>query len=211
MKRQSVLLVLCVLLLSGCGVPFVGTWTPEQAAQQAAVGIGGKPATIDIAGKRQLSNGKIAVLYRSNTTTPDGQPIKVFGHTIVERAGLGWTSNGGSAGGGPDLPPASQLVNMSFGGGSSGTQSHAILYGETLTPDVVAVEATFDNGQTLRDSATDGVFVVYSDNANAVCSMRVLGANDAVLRTDTLTLRSHRGKKRSGHQIIAHNRKSNKE
>ena len=77
---------------------------------------------------------------------------------------------------------------MSFGGGSSGTQSHAILYGETLAPEVVAVEATFDNGQTLRDSAADGVFVVYSDNANAVCSMRILGANDAVLRTDTLNV-----------------------
>ena len=79
MKGQSVLLVLCVLLLSGCGVPFVGSLTPEQAAQQGVVGIGGKPASIDIAGKRQLPNGNIAVLYRSNTTTPDGQPIKFLG------------------------------------------------------------------------------------------------------------------------------------
>ncbi len=59
------------------------------------------------------------------------------------------------------------------------------VYGERLVPDVLAVEATFDNGETVRDDATDGIFVVATTGANAVCELRVLGAQDAVLRTIT--------------------------
>ncbi len=59
------------------------------------------------------------------------------------------------------------------------------VYGERLVPDVLAVEATFDNGETVRDDATDGIFVVATTGANAVCELRVLGAQDTVLRTIT--------------------------
>jgi hypothetical protein len=56
------------------------------------------------------------------------------------------------------------------------------VYGERLVP---AVEATFGNGQTVRDAAADGVFLLATTNAQTVCELRVLGAHDAVLRTIT--------------------------
>ena len=54
-----------------------------------------------------------------------------------------------------------------------------------VVPDVLAVEATFDNGATVCDDAGDGVFVVATTAAHAVCELRVRGAHDTVLRTIT--------------------------
>jgi len=180
------LVVLCSVVLAGCGVPFVGAMTPEQAAlRNGAMLVDGQQLQPQIAGKRQLPNGHIIVLYRADMVEADGQATYLFGYSLVQRQGVGWGSGSGGAGGGPK-PTVDQLVNLGSGSSMDGRTTYALVYGETLTPDVVAVEATFDNGQTLRDSAADGVFVVYSANANAVCSTRILGANDVVLRTDDL-------------------------
>ncbi len=50
------------------------------------------------------------------------------------------------------------------------------VYGERLVPDVVTVEATFDNGQTVRDAAADGVFLLRRRTrrrcANCACWVR---------------------------------------
>jgi hypothetical protein len=35
----------------------------------------------------------------------------------------------------------------------------------------------------VRNTATDGVFVLTTTNANTLCEVRVLGENDTVLRT----------------------------
>lgn len=106
---------------------------------------------------------QMIVLYRPNPAEPDGQPMKLFGYSMVKRQGLGqhwWRCGGGS-----DVPPASSFVDFGSGSSSDGRTSEAILYRQTLAPEVIAVEATFDNGQTLRDRAADGVFAIAAEVA----------------------------------------------
>ena len=82
----------------------------------------------------------------------------------------------------PQLPPE-ELV---WYGGSNYSndkgETYALTYGKVLSPEVAAVEITFDNGKILRDEATNGVFVLISPAANHSCQMRVLGKNDKILR-----------------------------
>ena len=59
--------------------------------------------------------------------------------------------------------------------------------GRTLTSEVVAVEATFSTGQTLRDQVTNGVFGIMLPRAAKICEVRMLGANGQVLQRNGLT------------------------
>ncbi len=139
--------VLCMIIVAGCvGVPFVGATTPEQAAQRTVPRVDGKPLAVTVAGKRPLPNGDVIVLYHADGVMPDGQATALFGYSVATREGFGWITNGIGTSGGP-LPPASDFVNYSSGSSNTGGISEAILYGETLVPDVLAVEATFDNGK----------------------------------------------------------------
>jgi len=60
------------------------------------------------------------------------------------------------------------------------------VYGETLAPEVGAIEATFNTGQVLKDEAEDGVFVLAAPKGATNAELRVLGQDGAVLRTFSL-------------------------
>lgn len=59
------------------------------------------------------------------------------------------------------------------------------VYGRILSPEVAAVEATFNTGETLRDEGNGGMFALTSFRAAEICEFRVLGANDQVLQHES--------------------------
>ena len=175
---------LCVVLLAGCNLPAVGALSPEQAAQQMARGPGGKPDPTQMLGRRTLANGTVIVLHHSTHTNPDGQQANMLGYTVVERAGLNWQPDtSGALGGTP--PPASDFVSYDNGLANDSQGDFPIMWGETLAPEVVAVEARFSNGEIARDDVANGVFAFASTDAFSVCELRVLGEADKELRKIT--------------------------
>lgn len=184
--HRAFVVVLSLVLLAGCSVPLVGTLTPEQAARQSLSAPGGDPSSFRLASTRTLPSGKVVVLYYATHTLPSGNLIDTFNYTVLERASVGWQSVAGGGGDSGKGRPAAELVKYGTGGGSLGmiTERFAMVDGEALAPEVVAVEATFDTGQVVRDLVVDGVFAVVLEGANDACEVRILGANDVVLRTD---------------------------
>jgi hypothetical protein len=59
------------------------------------------------------------------------------------------------------------------------------VYGRILSPEVAAVEATFDNGETLRDEGNGRMFALTSFRAAEIWEFKVLDANDQVLQRDS--------------------------
>ncbi len=64
----------------------------------------------------------------------------------------------------------------------------AMVYGEVLSPEVTGVEVTWDNGASLRDQPTQGLFGVAINDQVMPCALKVLGEDDTVL--DEISLRS---------------------
>ena len=189
-RIHAPLVALCALLLAGCGgLPLVGGLTPEHAARHGVVKPDGQPLPLTILGQRILTNGSLVVVYHFERPTPQGNVIQVLGYKEVVRGGAGWHSREAGAqdeSNGPTDPMIAFGRASKDGGATDGDPNKPVfVYGERLVPDVRAVEATFDNGETVRDDAGDGVFVVATTGAHAVCELRVLGEQDAVLRTIT--------------------------
>jgi hypothetical protein len=58
------------------------------------------------------------------------------------------------------------------------------LYGQVLKPKVAVVEATFNDGQILRDRSNNGVFALMALGATGVCEVRILGTDNQILRQE---------------------------
>jgi hypothetical protein len=189
-RIHTTLFPLCALLLVGCGgLPANGGLTLEQVARQGVVRPDGQPLPLTILGQRALPNGSQVVVYHFERPTLDGDVIELLGYREVARWGPGWQAREAGAqdeNKGP-TDPLIAFGRASNDGGATDGDPHkpVFVYGERLVPEVLAVEATFDNGETVRDDAGDGVFVLATTGANAVCELRVLGEHDAVLRTIT--------------------------
>jgi hypothetical protein len=186
---RTSLFALCAVLLAGCGgLPLVGL-TPEQAARQGVVKPDGQPLPLMMLGQRALPNGSLVIVYQFERATLEGGVIQMLGYKEVARGGAGWQSREAGAqdeSTGPTDPMITFGRASKDGGPTDGDPNKPVfVYGARVVPDVLAVEATFDNGETVRDDATDGIFVVATTGANAVCELRVLSEHDAVLRTIT--------------------------
>ena len=183
--QRLIVFAICAWLLVGCSVPSIGALTPEQTAQQMASGPGGKAGPMQMLGRRTLPNGTVIVLHRSTHTEPDGQQIATLGYTVVERDGLQWQPNN-SAGFGGTKPPASEFVWYSDGLANDRQEDFPIVWGEPLALEVLAVEARFSDGESMRDDLASGVFAFARTTAFSVCELRVLGEADVELRKITI-------------------------
>jgi hypothetical protein len=78
--------------------------------------------------------------------------------------------------------PAAELIEYAIGGGLERNADYALVFGRILDPQVVAVEATFDDKQTLRGEPAEKNFAIVAPGAGAVCELRVLGSDDQLFK-----------------------------
>lgn len=141
-----------------------------------------------ILGTRKWSK-RLIVVYQVNCRNDHTSPYNgnLLGHQVVVRKGISWqaVSGGDRIGLLPQLPP-SEIVQYGT------TRKHrergdrpTVVYGKILTPNVAAVEATFDNGKTLRDEGKDGMFAMALPEAVEVREVKVLSADGQVLQRDS--------------------------
>ena len=82
-------------------------------------------------------------------------------------------------------PPAGDFVSYQDDLVSN-NDKFPVVWGETLAPEVLAVEARFSDGETMRDDVANGVFTFANTTAFGVCELRVLGEADKELRKITI-------------------------
>jgi hypothetical protein len=182
------LIGLLVLFISSCSSERVAA-TPEQVIRQNILCPSPTTQAQDfrVLGTRQWSQG-VVVLYSAICPSRESKQAspQIFGYSVLVSKGSGWEQIGNDSAeffmDRPQLPPE-ELV---WYGGSNYSndkgETYALTYGKVLSPEVAAVEITFDNGKIQRDEAANGVFVLISPGANHSCQMRVLGKDDKILR-----------------------------
>ncbi len=176
------LLVTCVLLsflpASPLG-PGILPVTPEAGARMSS--LCGRGPGFRVLDTRPTARG-VLVTYSVRSFSPlGGGLVEYLGHAYMEREedGIFWGNLGGGGCGGGPREPGDQLVNFDFGH----AEHEALVYGYPLAAEVVTVETSFDNGQTLRDEVDDGAFTLQSGGLAQACEVRVLGADGKVLKT----------------------------
>jgi len=201
MKRLLIsALGLVALTTSGCALSSFLTVTPKSVVEQAvSCPTNAKPKAerFKVLSTQQSSQGVI-VLYSAFCPTINGVQ-QVFGHKVVKRNGMTWhVSGSGSYGAENEPSPAARLIEYGISHASNqrptntaaqNEEPYTLLYGRALKPQVVAVEATFNNGKTIRDESRNGVFALFSAGATGVCELRVLGADSQILRREDFVVR----------------------
>lgn len=134
----------------------------------------------------------VVVLYSALCPTDNRPKVlqRIFGHKVVKQEGMRWQISGSDSYGADSTPGGPEnLVN--YGISKSANQSgdrYTILYGQVISAKVSAVEVTFDNGRTLRDESSNGVFALVASGATAVCELRVFGADNQILQQEELAV-----------------------
>jgi hypothetical protein len=184
--------------------------TPEEILRQPFVcpnqpGVAAK--NFQVLSVRKWDKGVVA-LYRGacpfkgkRFASGAKQDEAVLSYRVIERAGMEWQTIG-TGNHWSRIPDSSlklidsKLIDYGVGKLSKDTQHsstlyhnhpYAVFFGQVLSPMVSAVEVTFNNGKILRDSSTDGLFLLVSPGATSVCDVRILGTDNQILHRDEIT------------------------
>lgn len=183
---------LAILITAGCAVS-LQTAVPKELFHQSVAcptNHNTKAADLQVLSTHKWSKG-LVVLYSALCPSKSHPAVmqRVFAHTVVKRTGMNWQISGSDSFGIQDKQlPAEQLVDYDISqSAGQGRDRYTILYGQFLASKVSAVEATFDNGKVIRARGNNGMFALISPGATAVCELRILGADNQILRQDDLT------------------------
>ncbi len=208
MKRLLIgLTALVGLATSSCALSILATTLPKDLVRKSVVCPTDKKAKIEnfqVLSTQRWSQGVI-VLYSALCPAKNQQePMqKVFGHKVLKRNGISWLVSGSDSYTSDDRvsDKAEKLVDYDISKsspnhrgqlasqpGSSVDQTYTIIYGRSLQDKVAKIEATFDNGMILRDRIENKVFALIAPGATGVCELRVLGADNQILKQEDLAV-----------------------
>lgn len=166
--------------------------TPEEALRHP-FSCPGQPQVearnVQVLTTRKWSKGIIAI-YRGNCLTRDKQASgqQVLSYRVMKQTGVEWQL--GSSSGYFIAAEKSKPVSLiDYGiGHTTGKRNdrQTILYGQVLSPQVSAVEVTFNNGKSLRDESLDGLFALVAPGATGICDIRVFGYDNQILQRNEL-------------------------
>lgn len=138
---------------------------------------------------RKWSKGMVA-LYQGTCPSQDRQAFsqQVLSYRVVKRRGMEWLL--GSVGSRVSKSASLKSTELIDYGvdrtAAQGSDRYTVLYGQVLSPQVSAVEVTFNNGKSLRDESPDGMFALVAQGATGVCDIRVFGYDNQILQRHEL-------------------------
>lgn len=143
----------------------------------------------------------VAVLYRGQCQIENASK-SIFSYRVVKRNGMEWQLlSSGNHISKETKPQNTKQKNkthfIEYGVGrapsqrskTTAKQRHATFYGQVLSPNVAAVEVTFNNGKVLRDTGLDGMLLLVAPGATGICDVRVLGFDNQILQREELISR----------------------
>jgi hypothetical protein len=135
-----------------------------------------------ILGSRTVGNR--AVVFAMETRTKRGQtsPTQAFVANDVLKESWGWDTIGGF----PDdragvVAPSLVCGSVAMGNDSGG--SYTAVTGRVRSPDVAGIEVDFSSGETITDTAADGLFAAIVPRADPPDELRLLDDKSRVIHT----------------------------
>ncbi len=182
------------LTTSSCALSLLATAIPKDLIQQSVVcptDGNFQAENVQVVGTQRWTQG-IVVLY-SAVCPSDARKTsmqRVFGHKLMKRHGISWQVSGSDSYSLKSTPAKpDRLVDYRISKSvKQGSDRYIVLYGQALKPKVAMVEATFDNGQIVRDRSVNGAFALIGPGAAGVCEVRILGADHQILQQDDLVI-----------------------
>jgi hypothetical protein len=180
--------VVLATVLVGCGLPFGGSLTVDQAIQEALSHDPTMPvlSELEIRVARQLPDAT-AVLF-TYESEQDGEQVLVESSMLLERGGFGWFPGSSSStwySVNEPLPP------ISFGAGSTGGdgKSYANASGLVTDPAVHEVAVTFSDGSREVSLVENGAYLVAKAGSMTVTKVEALDVQGNVLHQQDYTTR----------------------
>lgn len=195
------MLVGCLgLMSSGYALSLMANQPPEDIIRQnfACPNKKSSVTSFQVVTMVKGQKGTIVLFRALCPTVKDGRSVmqRILGYKLVQRQGIHWQLSGkGNFGSTTPLPEAKKLVEYGIGQPKPKIGNvYTIVYGQTLTQKVVAIEATFDNGKLINVRPQNGAFALLAPGASRICELRVIGADNQILRRDDLTTDRPKGK-----------------
>ncbi|HEY9879199.1 MAG TPA: hypothetical protein V6D29_12145 [Leptolyngbyaceae cyanobacterium] len=154
-----------------------------QAFEETCKGSSRSAEAFQIVGHRDWEQGKV-VLYEgtcgATETAQAAPPLFVKGYTVLMRKGSTVrASSSGSVMAETKTPDSTQPIGYSIG--YVPDDGYAIVEGQVFAPAVATIEARFDNGLVLQDSAEQGRFAIVASQAKQLCDLRVLDSSQQLI------------------------------
>ncbi|MDW8436479.1 MAG: hypothetical protein RMM16_00400 [Chloroherpetonaceae bacterium] len=132
------------------------------------------PNSFRLLATRLWSKGMMFVYQVSCYLNAKESTFDAFWCDFFEQKADAWLHIGGCAIG-MDLPVrSSEMIQFSHGNVLSAEGvATAFVYGRTISPDIVSVEAVFDNAEVVEDWTHDEIFAIALPNAKAVVELRL--------------------------------------
>lgn len=194
MNRRLVMSLMIGLGLTAAGwaVALVAA-TPEEALRRP-FSCPGQPEVeaknFQVLTTRKWSKGILA-LYRGNCPgDKQSSDQQVLSYRVIKQTGMEWQlSSSGGRFTTAEKSKSKPVSLIDYGVGRTvgkGNDRQTILYGQVLSPQVSAVEVTFNNGKSLRDESPDGLFALVAPGATGICDIRVFGYDNQILQRNEL-------------------------
>ncbi|WP_421656979.1 hypothetical protein [Leptothermofonsia sp. ETS-13] len=195
------------LTISSCAISILATALPKELIQQTiACPTDGKAKieNFQVVSTHRWSQG-VVVLF-SGLCPGEGKAAmkRIIGHKVIKRSGIHWqisSSDSYVLKNAPSKPE--KLVNYRVNRSpNQNSDRYTVLYGQILKPKVATVEATFNNGQILRDHSSNSAFVLIATGATGVCEVRILGSDNQILRQEEPTISKRMAKDGNPQQCL---------
>lgn len=197
-RRLAGCLIGFLVLTTAAGYTFsLVAATPEEALR-LPFSCPGKPNVeaekFQVLTVRKWSKGIVA-LYQGICPSQNKQAFnqQVLSYRVVKRRGMEWLLGGaGTHVSKGASSKSTELIDYGVDRTSAakGSDRYTVLYGQVLSPQVSAVEVTFNNGKSLRDESPDGLFALVAQGATGVCDIRVFGYDNQILQRHELISRN---------------------
>ncbi|HEY9763325.1 MAG TPA: hypothetical protein V6D07_12420 [Trichocoleus sp.] len=154
-----------------------------QAFEETCKGSNRSAEAFQTVGHRTWEQGTV-VLYEgtcgATETTQATPPLFVKGYTVLMSKGLTMrASSSGSVMAETKTPDSTQPIGYSIG--YVPDDGYAIVEGQVFDPAVATIEARFNNGLVLQDSAEQNRFAIVASKATQLCDLRVLDSNQQLI------------------------------
>ncbi|HEX8598863.1 MAG TPA: hypothetical protein VF952_10160 [Chloroflexia bacterium] len=191
-RNATLIVVLSVLALTGCTLPFSGRSgpaTPEQAVLEFYQRAKSFPAvqSYTILGSRVAGNRALVFTLETRDWKRNGSPTQSFVVQHVTREPHGWETQGGEH----DERPGVSLPALVCGTvtiGNDGVGSYTAVTGRVKQPEVAGVEVELTSGATITDTTADGMFGVVVSRSDPPTGVRLLDSKGQVIHTPSLPI-----------------------
>ena len=185
MKRHFIFLSIIILFLVSCtGSGNVEAFVQDRVLPNMA---SADNATFHMMSVRTFPEGTIA-LY----STKDANRIsdEILGYAVLEKGVLGWKSNSdGAFARDKSSYPSEQLIDYASAefyfnpDANRGGFTHALIYGEILSPTVTAVNLLLSDGTKIEDNGEGDVFAFPVPKGAPLCELQIMGQDGKILQT----------------------------